>query len=65
MGTGELVMAVIRDLWTGAYQKRDIDGKMKPQERSDKREGIETDGLKEYPTNGAGLCGLGICLWQT
>lgn len=65
MGTGELVMAVIRDLRTGAYQQRDIDGKMRPEEWSDEREGIGTEGLKEYPTNGTGLCGLGICLQQT
>lgn len=65
MGTGELVMAVIRDLRTGANQQRDIDGKMRPEERSDEREDIGTEGLKEYPTNGTRLCGLGICLQQT
>lgn len=43
MGSGKLVIAVIRDLVTGAYQERDADGKMRPQGRTDKRRGIEAE----------------------
>lgn len=40
--TMELVMAIIRDLITGAYLERDVDGKRRPQGISDMRTGIET-----------------------
>ena len=54
MGSGKLVISVIRDLVTGAYQEKVADGKVRPQGRTDKRRGIEAEGLKKYPTNGVG-----------
>lgn len=52
--------AVTRDLKAGAYQERDVDGKMQPQGRTDKTRVIKAGGLEKNPTNGAGPCGFEI-----
>lgn len=52
VGTWEMVMAMIRDLITGAYQKGDANGKTRPQAKTDKRIGPETEWLNNphpYP----------------